>query len=183
MKNSPRYRDFCDLVVTHKSDKNEPGTMSHHVRMTFFGSKKFFSQKKIFFSYFCAKNVKNRSKTIFSTPPPSTPLREILRKISRVLFSIQRELPLTRREIPWILSRIMVDKWGFFDKSFTFYHGIIMGGYGRVEWTEKWVNPLIGLRGLRGINSKNGVPTIESVVFIIESLWEWIGELNELKVS
>ena len=29
----------------------------------------------------------------------------------------------------------------------------------------KWVNPLIGLRRLRGINSKNGVSTIESVPF------------------
>ena len=29
----------------------------------------------------------------------------------------------------------------------------------------KWVNPLIGLRGLGGINSKNGVSTIESVPF------------------
>ena len=32
------------------------------------------------------------------------------------------------------------------------------------EWTLKWVNPLIGLMGLRGINSKNGVSTIESVI-------------------
>ena len=40
-----------------------------------------------------------------------------------------------------------------------------MGVYRGVEWNEKWVNPLIGLRGLRGINSKNGVPPIESVIF------------------
>ena len=33
------------------------------------------------------------------------------------------------------------------------------------EWTQKWVNPLIELRGLRGINSKNGVSTIESDLF------------------
>ena len=40
-----------------------------------------------------------------------------------------------------------------------------MGVYMGVEWNEKWVNPLIGLRGLRGINSKNGVSAIESVIF------------------
>ena len=33
------------------------------------------------------------------------------------------------------------------------------------EWTLKWVNPLFGLMGLRGINSKNYVSTIESVIF------------------
>ena len=32
-------------------------------------------------------------------------------------------------------------------------------------WAYKWVNPLIGLRGLRGINSKNGVSFIISVIF------------------
>ena len=40
-----------------------------------------------------------------------------------------------------------------------------MGMIRETLWTFNWVNPLIGLRGLRGINSKNGVPTIESVVF------------------
>ena len=56
-----------------------------------------------------------------------------------------------------------------------------MGVYRGVEWNEKWVNPLIGLRGLKGINSKNGVSAIESVIFIMESLWECTGELNEPK--
>ena len=31
--------------------------------------------------------------------------------------------------------------------------------------TIKWVNPLIGLRELRGINSNNGVSTMVSVIF------------------
>ena len=47
-------------------------------------------------------------------------------------------------------------------ESVIFYYGIVMGVYRGVEWNEKWVNPLIGLRG---INSKNGVSAIESVIF------------------
>ena len=34
-----------------------------------------------------------------------------------------------------------------------------------VEWIEKWVNILIGLRGLTGINPKNGVSSMVSVIF------------------
>ena len=40
-----------------------------------------------------------------------------------------------------------------------------MGVNRGIEWNEKWVNPLIGLRGLRGINFKKGVSEIESVIF------------------
>ena len=32
-----------------------------------------------------------------------------------------------------------------------------------VDWTLLWVYPLIGLSGLRGIKSKNGVSTKENV--------------------
>ena len=50
-------------------------------------------------------------------------------------------------------------------ESVIFYYGIVMGVYRGVEWNEKWVNPIIGLRGLKGINSKNGVSAMESVIF------------------
>ena len=50
-----------------------------------------------------------------------------------------------------------------------------------------WVNPLIGLKGLRGINSKSGVSSIESGIFyygiimgmIKETLWsyKWVNLL------
>ena len=63
-----------------------------------------------------------------------------------------------------------------------------MGVYRGVEWNEKWVNPLIGLRGLRGINSKNGVSAMENVIFyygiinrmIRETDWtkKWVKPLN-----
>ena len=66
-------------------------------------------------------------------------------------------------------------------ESVIFYYGIVMGVYRGVECNEKWVNPLIGLRGLRGINSKNGVSAIERLYFIMESLWECIGEFIEMK--
>ena len=55
-------------------------------------------------------------------------------------------------------------------------------------WTYKWVNPLIGLRGLRGITSKNRVPSILSVIFyygiiiwmIRETHWiyKWVNPFN-----
>ena len=49
----------------------------------------------------------------------------------------------------------------------------------QIIWTYKLVNFLIGLRGLRGIKSKNGVSSIESVIFfygiiigmIIQTIW------------
>ena len=43
-----------------------------------------------------------------------------------------------------------------------------MGVYRGVEGNDKWVIPLIGLRRLRGINSKNDVSAIESVIFYYE---------------
>ena len=46
-----------------------------------------------------------------------------------------------------------------------FNDGITMGMIRETLWTYTRVNPLIGLRGLKGINSKIGVSTIESVVF------------------
>ena len=49
------------------------------------------------------------------------------------------------------------------------------------ELTQKLVNLLIGLRGLRGIISKMVYLQLKVSHFIMESLWEWIGELNALK--
>ena len=51
-----------------------------------------------------------------------------------------------------------------------------MGVYRGVEWNEKLVNPLIGLRELRGINSKNCVSSIVSVIFYYETI---IGMIRE----
>ena len=56
-----------------------------------------------------------------------------------------------------------------------------MGVYRVTDRTKKWDNPLIGLRGLREINSKNGVSAIERLYFIMESLCECIGKLIEPK--
>ena len=47
----------------------------------------------------------------------------------------------------------------------------------QIIWTYKLVNFLIGLRGLRGIKSKNGVFSIEIVIFLMESLLEWLYKL------
>ena len=42
-------------------------------------------------------------------------------------------------------------------ESVIFHYGFITGMIREIDWTLKWVNLLIGLRGLRGINLKNGV--------------------------
>ena len=57
-------------------------------------------------------------------------------------------------------------------ESVIFSYGIIIGMIKQIIWTYKLVNFLIGLRGLRGIKSKNGVSSIESVIFLMESLLE-----------
>ena len=46
-----------------------------------------------------------------------------------------------------------------------FYYGIIIRMIRETDWTYKWVNSLIRSKGLRGINSKNDISSIGSVIF------------------
>ena len=58
-----------------------------------------------------------------------------------------------------------------------------MGMIRETLWTYKWFNP-IGLRGLRGINSKNGVSSIVSVIFyygILMGILKWVNLLIGLR--